>query len=292
MINRCNALIRASLLLLACLVISVVSLQTASAFADDENQDHLPARYSSEADSFHSYLPSYMGYSLDNSVPGNKGELKFQFSVKYELIADTDWYFGYTQKSFWSIRKESAPFRETNFSPETFWLYKPEGISWLPVVQVGMYRHESTGEDGNGSRGWDLTYLEPAFHWNGIYVIARVWAPSVVQGFNKTKAAPDNPDIFKYQGYGRLTVIYGNDSDVQLSLSLQHAPTDNSIAWESQADVPWKTVAKILRPLFGIDYIPKWNPSYFIQARNGYGEGLKTYNVKTSSVVFGVSLVR
>lgn len=290
--NRREIAFRLLYLLIGCLLMSTFALNAGMVSAADDRQDDLPARYSKDHDAFHSYQPTYIGYSVSNSDSSNKGELKFQFSVKYEILDNSDWHFGYTQKSFWSVQKSSAPFRETNYSPETFWLYKPSGLSWLPVVQAGFYRHESTGESGVGSHGWDITYIEPAFHWNGLYIIPRVWAPSIVQGFNKNKAAPDNPDIFKYFGYGKISAIYGSKSAVQLALSLQYAPKDGSIAWEGQADLSWRSIAEALNGIFGMNYTPKWNPYYFIQARNGYGEGLKTYNVKTSSIVVGITLVR
>ncbi len=194
--NRREIAFRLLYLLIGCLLMSTFALNAGMVSAADDRRDDLPARYSKDHDAFHSYQPTYIGYSVSNSDSRNEGELKFQFSVKYEILDNSDWYFGYTQKSFWSVQKSSAPFRETNYSPETFWLYKPSGLSWLPVVQAGFYRHESTGESGVGSHGWDITYLEPAFYWNGLYIIPRVWAPSIVQGFNKNKAAPDNPDTY------------------------------------------------------------------------------------------------
>jgi phospholipase A1 len=237
-------------------------------------------------------LPSYIGYTVNNSNSDNAQEVKFQFSVKYEFIENSDWYLGYTQKSFWSTQKSSAPFRETNFSPETFWLYKPDNLSWLPVVQAGLFRHESTGEAGAGSRGWNITYVEPVFSWGGLFIIPRIWAPSLFHGFDEKKAAPDNPDIFRYYGYGKLSAVYRYKQDIQLALSMQYAPKDNSITCEGQADLAWRSIAAAFGKIFGFEYTPKWNPSYFVQARNGYGEGLKTYNVRTSSVIVGISLVR
>jgi phospholipase A1 len=274
------------------LLLCLVLLRAGAASAADSGQDSLPARYSRGTDAFHSYLPSYIGYTVHNSDSDNTKELKFQFSVKYEFIENSEWYFAYTQKSFWSTQKASAPFRETNFTPETFWLYKADNLPWLPVIQAGIFRHESTGEEGIGSHGWNITYVEPAFHWGGLYIIPRIWAPSVLHGFDEKKAATDNPDIFRYFGYGKLSAIYGSNSDIQLALSLQYAPKDNSTTWEGQADIAWRSMAAAFNKLLGISYIPKWNPSYFVQARNGYGEGLKTYNAKTSSVIVGVSLVR
>ena len=290
--NKREMAFRSWYLFVVCLFTSLFILNAGIASAADEQRDDLPARYSKDHDAFHSYLPTYIGWTAAHSDSANQGELKLQFSVKFEVVEETDWYFGYTQKSFWSIQKESSPFRETNYSPEVFWIYKRSGLSWLPVIQAGVFRHESTGESGVGSRGWDITYLEPAFYWKGLYIMPRVWVPSIVQGFNEKKAAQDNPDIFRYYGYGKLTVMYGSKSPVQLALSLQHAPIDDTITWEGQLDVSWMSIAEMLNSIFGFNHSPKWNPQYFVQARNGYGEGLKTYNVKTSSIVVGISFVR
>jgi phospholipase A1 len=254
--------------------------------------DGLLPHYSKQSGSFQPYLPSYIGYTINHSDPDNRQELKYQFSVKYELIEESNWYFAYTQKSFWSIQKPSAPFRETNFAPETFWLYRTDNLPWMPFFQMGFFRHESTGEAGPGSHGWNITYIEPAFKLGEAYIIPRIWVPSVLNGFNEKKAAPDNPDIFRYFGYGKLTAIVGTRSETQTALTLQYAPKDNAITWEAQADISWRYLAEVGSKITGNTYVPKWNPSFFVQARNGYGEGLKTYNEKTSSVVVGISLVR
>ena len=287
-----RGIFRSLLLIVKSLMMSMLTMGAVTAIAAEEASESLPTRYDKGPDAFHSYLPTYIGVTPRHSGSANEGELKLQFSVKYEVVSGTNWYFGYTQKSFWSIQDNSAPFRETNYAPETFWIYKPSGLAWLPAVQTGIYRHESTGESGVGSQGWDITYLEPVFRWRGLYLIPRLWAPSIVQRFDSAKAAPDNPDIFRYYGYGTLTALYGSKNEVQVSLTLQHAPKDDSIAWEGQIDVAWRSIAKGFNRLFGHNYEPELNPFFFLQARNGYGEGLKTYQVKTSSVVLGISLVR
>jgi outer membrane phospholipase A len=91
------------------LVLFFVLLATVSSAADG-----LLPHYSKDSGSFYPYLPTYIGYTTNHSDPENRYELKFQVSVKYELIEESDWYFAYTQKSFWSTQKLSAPFRESN----------------------------------------------------------------------------------------------------------------------------------------------------------------------------------
>jgi outer membrane phospholipase A len=273
-------------------ILLVLCVHSSPGFANDSSGQSQPARISKEANGFYSYLPSYVGYTPSHSNSSNEGELKFQFSVKYELVKNWNWFFAYTQKSFWSIQEDSEPFRETNFSPETFWQYKPNNLTWLSAVQLGIYRHESTGESGAGSHGWDTSYVEPTFQWKGLYIIPRIWVPSILQGFDKDEAAPDNTDIFKYYGYWNITAVYGNKKSSQLSVMLQPARIDDTITYELQFDISWKKMADIFNNLTGFKYKPDWNPYYFIQVRDGYGESLKSYNEKTSSVVIGVSLIR
>ena len=267
-------------------------LLSGDVYAEVETDDGPPSRISKEINGFYSYLPAYVGYTINNTDAANEGELKFQFSVKYELIKNRNWYFAYTQKSFWSIQEDSEPFRETNFAPETFWQYKPEDYDWLEGIQFGIYRHESTGESGPGSHGWDTSYIEATFHWNGVYLIPRIWHASLFHRFDEVRAAPDNPDIFDYYGKWNVTAIYGNKKSNQISIMLQPSPIDDSITYEVQFDISWKKMAKLFNKLPFVNFEPEWNPYYFIQVRDGYGASLKSYNIENYSVIFGISLVR
>ncbi len=248
-------------------------------FSTDENHGFFP------------YKSSYVGISDFESNGAKDSELKFQFSIKYQFVRDFNLFFGYTQKSYWSIFKDSAPFRETNFSPELFWQQQLDTYEWLPFVQYGIYQHESTGEAGLGSHGWDRTYIEPVFKLDEqVSIIPKLWVPSILQGFNENKAAPDNPDIFKYYGYGDITVKHAFSVYNSYSAHFSYAPVDNSISW---------SLRFILSPnsLFPSEEkaYDSWgkfsNVDFFLELQNGYGYSLKSYNVKTSSVVFGINLV-
>jgi outer membrane phospholipase A len=65
---------------------------------------------------------------------------------------------------------------------------------------VGWIRHESTGEDGNGSRAWNTTYIEPTWVFNDFTFAPKIWA--VFWGLRKGDVARDNTDIFYYLGCG------------------------------------------------------------------------------------------
>jgi len=70
--------------------------------------------------SFESYEPSYFGIVAAHSNSDVVGDVKFKLSLKYKLNEDYPLYFGYSQKSFWNITEDSAPFRESNYAPELF----------------------------------------------------------------------------------------------------------------------------------------------------------------------------
>lgn len=196
-------------------------------------------------------------------------------------------FFGYTQKSFWSIQKISAPFSENNFSPELFyvWHNKTSAGRFLPHVQLGIARHESTGESGPGSHGWNTTYVEPTFQFGGhVSLIPRLWAP--VFFLSKSTAAPDNPDIFDFFGYGDLTAIFAYDERTQLSTTFRHGTKGNAYGVQSQLDVGLSTITKLLGKTL------PFNPTFFIQVWNGYGESLKKYNRNTTDVIVGISAIR
>lgn len=251
----------------------------ASSYASAEYDSFSLNRYSVTGETFEPYLPSYIGYVTSHSE-GNDKDLAFQISVKNRLINTCNFYFAYTQKSFWSISESSAPFRETNFSPEFFWVGKPSWDS-VEAVQIGLFRHESTGEAGPGSHGWNISYIEPAFKIFNVYVIPRIWVPSILHKFKKDNAAPDNTDIWDYYGNGDITFIAAREGVNKHELKFGFAPIDSAVAWEYKLDVAWRVISP-----FEI----KWNPSLFLKLRNGYGESLKNYNKKVSSISIGVSL--
>lgn len=239
---------------------------------------------------FQSYRPSYFGYRLSHSDENNEDEIKFQLSLKYQLVEDvktdinivnavsSNWFFGYTQKSFWSIQESSEPFRESNFSPELFKEYTREDWSQdkaLKSIRFGFIQHESTGESGTGSQGWNISYIEPIFKFGKLSVAPKIWVPALFQ--SKTDMAPDNPDIFDFYGHGEIKVYYVQTK--RLSHSLMYRQGDNSDLYGFR----WQT-----------DYSARlldWTPKVFIQYWSGYGESLKDYNNKTTGLIVGLSAV-
>lgn len=242
--------------------------------------------------SLYSYRKSYIGYSVYNNDTHDTGELKFQFSFKYQLLKERDpenekWYnnlyFGYTQKSIWSIQKLSSPFKENNYSPELFYIFSNPNINFMPYMIFGIAKHESNGEAGTTSRGWNLTYLEPFFPiGNHLVISTKIWAPLFFLGNNRT--ASDNPDIFRYLGYGEIGAKYRIDGNTQLSSSFRQGDRIGRYGVEGQLDLDLATFQLLKNDYF--------QPTVFVQVWNGFGETLKTYNSRTTNVIVGISAVR
>jgi phospholipase A1 len=278
----------AKLRILAVLLLAAACLSTAATAPAQDGKPPLPTRVLKEpfAPNFTTYLPTYLGYIVGHSDDYKEGDLKFQFSFKYELLNNKGYYFAYTQKSFWAIGEESEPFRESNFAPELFWQWKKSGLDWLPVVQLSPYRHESTGEAEGGSHGWDITYAELTIRLGNFFLTPRLWVPTIFEGFDEKSAAPDNSDIFRYYGYGNLTLSYQHGTPgaqgvkpFKHDLVLSFAPRNDKISVEYSLNVPLGLIFRDIAPYL------------LLQVRDGYGGNLKDYNRKTTSFVVGISLV-
>jgi outer membrane phospholipase A len=267
---------------------------------------------------FTSYRKSYIGYSLYNDDDHDKGQLKFQFSFKYQLIGkpkkvkkknasdenkqkdasdnenqkiasdkeDRKWfnnfYLGYTQKSIWSIQKLSKPFKENNYSPELFYIYdNTQHDNMLKYVILGIFRHESTGESGAGSHGWNINYVEPLFGLGeNVVVSTKLWIPAFLTSKN---SAFEDPNMLDFYGYGELSAKWRFWKTSQLSTMFRHGTRRGKYAVETQLDLDLN--------VFGLenDY---FNPTLFVQAWRGYGETLKTFNKNTTDIVIGISAIQ
>lgn len=244
---------------------------------------------------FESYEPSYFGFVTSHSNSEYRGDVKFKLSMKYKLLQDYPVYFGYTQKSYWNISEESAPFRESNYAPE-FFIKKALKYEYMPNIQVGLWRHESTGESGAESRGWNTSYIEPTFCYNfstnqcsndksspGKYIFIQPRISVFALFGSKVDRAPDNQDIFDYYGNFSTKITYVHDKDWQLFVDARVNNDFTKSGVEVKIDI-----GSHLLPFVSEDSTLK----IFVQGWSGYGETLKNYNNHTRAVVIGVSVVR
>ena len=231
--------------------------------------------------SFVSYKPIYFGYTSYYSEGNETGEVKFQLSFKYELFKESNLFMGFTQKAFWSIHKESQPFREINFAPEIF--YTLDLGKHFKSLTFGLFKHESTGEDGLDSYGWNLSYLEATFLYDHLSFSLMVWGPAL--GLNEYDATYSRTALFDYYGYGELYVRYLSPLHNQHTLTFRKGEIDDVYGFQYQWDIDLDNLIS-LHKKGGI-----WNSNLFIQYWEGYGESLKTFDIYTQRFSFGISIV-
>ena len=110
--------------------------------------------------------------SITDDVQPDSGEVKFQFSAKFNLAENVfgdigDVYFAYTQRSWWQAYNTdaSSPFRETNYEPEVFIDFDNawSALGWVNTRNRVSFIHQSNGRSDPLSRSWNRVYLESTF---------------------------------------------------------------------------------------------------------------------------------
>jgi phospholipase A1 len=230
------------------------------------------------------YEPIYAAYG-----PGTNSQARIQISFKYQLFgsraredgraSEDGFFFGYTQRMFWDLGADSAPFRNIDFQPEVFYVTPPKALSDKATLSVqASLRHESNGREGDESRSLNTFNLAPmaAFSLGGdtrLTVAPRAWF--------YIGDLSDNADIRRYRGNTGLFVEIGEEDGLRLSTSsrFNFSSGKGSIA----ADLSYP-LRRILRGA----------PDFYLfgQTFTGYGENLLDYNRRTTRLRVGVALVR
>ena len=217
---------------------------------------------------------------------------KFQFSFKYQFFnADNPlankhpWmkglHFGYTQTSFWDLESSSAPFKDTSYKPELFFISSNIGTrpSWMTglFLQTG-FQHESNGRSGELSRSTNILYVKPlgilydeASRY-GLQIAPRFWA--YVNNDDDT-----NSDLEEYRGFFDLELKVGRAESFVLGSNLRWAEEGPSI----QLDFTYplhRLVFKNLDLYFQVQYV------------NALAESLIDYEEREESLRFGFAIVR
>ncbi|MGC8119941.1 phospholipase A [Marinobacter sp. VGCF2001] len=211
-------------------------------------------------------------YDLENV------EAKYQISFKVPLLTGmfddrTTFWFGYTQKSFWQVynQDDSAPFRETNYEPELFFLHKLNwniGPGTLSAVSLG-FNHQSNGQSEPRSRSWNRIRATAAYSYDRWLFMVKPWYRIPENG-----SSDDNPDIESYLGHASYHAVYKLSEDRTFSLKLM-----NNLRSDNRTSVE-----------FGYSFPMGDTLKGFFQYYNGYGESLIDYNERIQRVGFGIML--
>ncbi len=222
---------------------------------------------------------SDFGEDLDNL------EIQFQLSLK-AAIAETLFtehdalFVGFTVKSFWQAYNSdiSAPFRETNYEPELFWVTP---VPWqilggdATLFALGL-SHQSNGRSQPFSRSWNRLYgsiiwerWRFVFHFKAWYRI-----PEDEKDDPLDADGDDNPDIEDFMGNFEFNLIYRkHDHEVSLLLRNNLDSDDNRGALQVGWTFP---LQKRFRG--------------YVQFFNGYGESLIDYDSSIERLGVGILL--
>jgi phospholipase A1 len=208
----------------------------------------------------------------------DKIEVKFQISTKLKLLDDVyndnwDLWFGYTQTAWWQLYNsgESAPFRDTNYSPEIFASYYSNieffGFTLLES-DIGLI-HQSNGQSEILSRSWNRIYANFQLV-RGDYLLE-------IQPWYRLPEDPeddDNPNIEKYLGYGNFRLLYKNGEHIYSVLLRNNLRFDDN---KGAVELSWTF------PLYDTARL-------YVQYFNGYGESLLDYNHSSNRLSVGILL--
>ncbi len=232
------------------------------------------------------YEPMYFIVGTDPS------KSKFQISLKYRLMNSNSafalkhpwirgFYIAYTQTSFWDLSSESAPFDETSYKPECFFLspnifFSTEKVFRL-FIQSG-FRHESNGQAAELSRSTNTAYLKPIFiYYNEPHKVGFQFSLKTWGFFNNDDET--NPDIDEYHGFFELGLKFGRADLVVI---------DNTYRWAKQGgsyklDISYPLSKYIARHL---------DVYFYMQYVYSLSERLIDYHDRSEAFRLGFAIVR
>ena len=213
-----------------------------------------------------------------DAFPLDSVEVFFRLSLRTKLwdnpIGDNgDIWFAYTQTAYWQAYNsaESSPFRETNYMPEIFSVWRvgvPITERWRwGMVSVGL-KHQSNGRGSvlGISRSWNRLYANFGFEGPKTEIYLRPWLRIARED------PDDNPDIDDFLGHGDLQIIrHMNASRIELTTRL------NPSTRKGMARLSYHF------PLVG-------DLHGYLSVFSGYGESLLDYNHRQTTLSAGVSM--
>lgn len=215
--------------------------------------------------------------SITDDVQPDSGEVKFQFSAKFNLAENVfgdigDVYFAYTQRSWWQAYNTdaSSPFRETNYEPEVFIDFDNawSALGWVNTRNRVSFIHQSNGRSDPLSRSWNRVYLESTFQSGD-------WALTLAPHWRvpESDSDDDNPDIERFVGYGDILLAKRLQNNHEFAGQLRGNPSAGN--YGTQIDYSW--------PAFN-------GVRTHVQYYYGYGESMIDYNHRVHRLSLGFSL--
>ena len=225
-----------------------------------------------------SYDAVYPGERIDNAEAKLQISLKVPINQDDLLVANDAIYFAFTLKAFWQVYNHdiSAPFRETNYRPEIYYLMPITSnlVEADTALAFGL-EHESNGRSQILSRSWNRIFLNYYYARDNYLISFRPWyrIPESEKDDPSDAKGDDNPDIHKYMGYFELMGTW-EQNDYEFSLLLR-----NNLNQPNYGAVQLDASFPLWGRLRGV-----------IQYFNGYGESLIDYNHRNERLGIGILL--
>lgn len=217
---------------------------------------------------------------FNDEAPIQPVEAEYQISFKVVLLEhllsnNDELSAAYSQQSFWQLynNQHSHFVRDTNYEPELFYTLKA-----AEHTQFGFFRplsasigivHESNGQIDLLSRSWNRVYLDLMASIGDWRISLKPW-----YRLKEDAEIDDNPDIYKYLGYGELRSWWKLDNHHFELMLRNNLRTDDN---KGAIDLRW--AYPITRDL-----------ALYAKYFNGYGESLFDYNVHNESLGLGIAL--
>jgi outer membrane phospholipase A len=231
------------------------------------------------------YESPMMIYKPNYFIAGDKDDqVKFQVSAKYNLIypSNIGLWVAYTQKAFWRLYDDSAPFWEFNHEPELFYMFESKknifniDTGVLDHIQLAPIYHKSNGRDGLDSRGMNLYYGEIQLSVGKIYNFG-----VVAKAFKYYSVSKKNEDIDQYIGNAEGEVFFQLKSknteffDKEKIYIRGGGNHESGKGW-LEGGVKDRLITTLFQPFF------------YVQVFHGYGEAMVNYDKKDTAIRVGL----
>ena len=218
---------------------------------------------------FSTYRTNYLIIGPEHSTVAGNTTSKFQLSLKYDTGAN--WYFAYTQRSYWDMARDSSPILDHNIEPGVFYFWKPKAeiaARWRLASARSGFVHESNGKDGINSRAWNRAYVEPLFRWREYFFEPKLWVIASTDEQNR--------NIKDYYGYADIVFGIETASRQRFTVTGRQGLKHGSLQIDFSLPADSLFTGNTMRP-----YI-------YAQLWTGYGETLLYYNVRTTAFRIGI----
>ena len=225
---------------------------------------------------FSIYKDNYFitGVPLNREIDGETADAKFQISIRHRLTRsrlpfNTFLYLTYTQKSFWDIYRDSAPFKDSNYNPGI-------GLGRYVIVNNRLtgaiflqLEHESNGRDSLESRGTNWVGLSGKyFLTSNLAASFKITVPFMTDS--------NTEDLYDYRGTGYFTADY---------------KTPDNKWWLSGTYSLRKSVRAInLKFTAGYKISERFNQYIFGELYSGTGDSMLEYKRKDLQLRVGICI--